>query len=111
MAAEATRYVTIIGLDVQDEAMYRRYRAGMTPILATHGGAFGYDFVVSQVLKSETTAPINRVFTLVFPERSATERFFADPAYKAVRAELFVPAVGAVTSIAAFDEALPGDRG
>ena len=62
-------------------------------------------------MKSETAAPINRVFTMVFPERSVAERFSDDPAYKAVRAELFEAAVGSVTRIAAFDEALPGDRG
>jgi uncharacterized protein (DUF1330 family) len=111
MAAEPTRHVRIFGLDVQDEAVYRRYREGMTPILHGHGGAFGYDFVVSQVLKSETEAPINRVFTMVFPTTSVADRFFADPAYRAVRAELFDAAVGAVTPIASYDEALPVDRG
>lgn len=111
MAADPHRHVLIFGLDVKDEAVYRRYREGMTPILLTYGGAFGYDFVVSQVLKSETEAPINRVFTMVFPGKSEAEHFFADPVYRAVRAELFEASVGAVTPIAAYDEALPGDRG
>ena len=57
MAAESTRYVKVVGLDVKDEALYRRYREGMTPILHRYGGAFGYDFVVSRVLQSETDAP------------------------------------------------------
>lgn len=111
MAADATRHVLIFGLDVQDEAGYRRYRQGMTPILERYRGAFGYDFVVSQVLKSEAEAPINRVFTMVFPAKSVAERFFADPAYREVRAELFEAAVGAVTPIAAYDEAPAGDHG
>ena len=111
MAAEAPRHVMIFGLDVKDEDVYRRYRQGMTPILRSYGGAFGYDFVVSQVLKSETDAPINRVFTMLFPEKSVAERFFADPAYRAVRAELFEASVGAVTPIAAYDETPPGDHG
>lgn len=110
MAAEATRHVLIFGLEVKDEPLYRRYRAGMIPILHRYGGAFGHDFVVSEVLKSQTPAPINRVFTMTFPERSVAEGFFADPAYQDVRAQLFVPAVGAVTKIAAYDEALPDDR-
>jgi uncharacterized protein (DUF1330 family) len=105
MAAEPTRHVLVFGVEVRDEPGYRRYRDGMAPILEGHGGAFGYDFVVSRVLKSETEAPINRVFTMIFPERSAAERFFADPAYRAVRAELFDTSVGAVTKIGAYDEA------
>lgn len=111
MAAEGIPHVRIFGVEVKDEAGYRRYREGMIPILQGYGGAFGHDFVVSQVLKSETEAPINRVFTMVFPGTSAADRFFADPAYRAVRAELFQPSVGAVTAIASFDEAWPGDRG
>lgn len=110
MAAETTRHVLIFGVEVRDEPGYRRYRASMTPLLEGHGGAFGYDFVVSQVLKSETEAPINRVFTMVFPARSAAERFFSDPAYQAVRAELFDSSVGAVTKIGSYDEATPGER-
>ena len=110
MAAEPTRHVIIFGLEVRDEPIYRRYRDGMAPLLEGHGGAFGYDFIVSHVLKSETEAPINRVFTMVFPERSAAERFFSDPAYRAVRAELFDSSVGAVTKIGSYDEATPGDR-
>lgn len=107
MAADPIRHVRIFGLDVKDEAVYRRYREGMTPVLHRHGGAFGYDLLVSQVLKSETEAPINRVFTMVFPEKSVADRFFDDPAYRAVRAELFEAAVGAVTAIASYDEAPP----
>ncbi len=105
MAADPTRHVRLIGVEVKDEAGYRRYREGMTPIMKSYGGSFGYDFVVSQVLKSETAAPINRVFTVVFSEASAADRFFADPAYLAVRAEFFDPSVGAVTPIASYDEA------
>ena len=63
---------------------------------------------IGKVLKSETAARINRVFTIIFPEQRVAERFFADPAYRAVRAELFEPAVESVTAIAAFDETRPG---
>jgi uncharacterized protein (DUF1330 family) len=107
MAAERTRHVRIVGLHVKDDALYVRYREGMTPILQRYGGAFGYDFAVSQVLKSETPAFMNRVFTLLFPDAAALDRFFADPEYRAVRAEFFEPAVGAITQIASFDQPVP----
>ncbi|KYG03476.1 hypothetical protein BE18_14400, partial [Sorangium cellulosum] len=87
MGADGRQHVLLVGLQIADEASYARYRAGMTPILSSYGGAFGHDFVVARVLKGE--AGINRVFTLLFPDRAARERFFADAQYLAVRAELF----------------------
>jgi uncharacterized protein (DUF1330 family) len=109
MAAEgtSTRYVRLVGLDVKDDAGYRLYRAGMTPILHSYGGDFGYDLVVSAVLRSETEAPMNRVFTIHFPDKTTADRFFSDPAYLAVRAQFFTPSVGAVTTLSAFDEPSP----
>ncbi|WP_437744483.1 DUF1330 domain-containing protein [Sorangium sp. So ce1504] len=93
MGAEGRQHVLLVGLQLADEASYARYRASMMPILLSYGGAFGHDFVVSRVLKGDER--INRVFTLLFPDRAARERFFADPQYRAVRAELFEPAVAA----------------
>ncbi len=107
MAGEPTRHVRAYGLQVTDDARYRRYRAGMTPILHRHGGAFGYDFAIARVLASETDQPIDRVFTISFPDRAAAERFFADPDYLAVRRAWFEPAVSAITVIATFDEPAP----
>jgi uncharacterized protein (DUF1330 family) len=104
MAGERTRHVLVRGLNVTDEALYRRYREGMRPILERFGGAFGYDFEVSRVLASESGQPINRVFTLWFPDRERAEAFFADPEYLAVRRECFEPAVNAITKIATFGE-------
>ena len=103
MAGEATRHVSIYGLQVADDASYRTYRERMTPILHRHGGAFGYDFAIAAVLASETDRPINRVFTIAFPDRASGERFFADPDYLAVRRAWFEPAVTAVTVIGSFD--------
>jgi uncharacterized protein (DUF1330 family) len=103
MAAEP-RYVRVMGLQVDDAEAYRLYRAGMTPILQRFGGAFGYDFVLAEVLKSESDKPINRVFTLKFPSRTAAERFFADAEYLVVRQAHFERAVSAITQIAAFEE-------
>lgn len=107
MADSPTRHVRIYGLQVADGARYRRYREGMTPILHRFGGAFGYDFEVARVLASESERPIDRVFTMVFPDRAAADRFFADPGYLAVRRAWFEPAVAAITAIASFDEPAP----
>jgi uncharacterized protein (DUF1330 family) len=111
MAAETNRHVLIYGLEVRDDALYARYRAAMAPILQRYGGSFGYDFVVSKVLKSEATAPINRLFTMRFPSAQGATDFFADPAYLTVRAELFEGAVAAITKVASFDEAIPATTG
>ena len=110
MASDATRYVQVLGLHVTDDERYRRYREGMSPILQRYGGGFGYDFVVSHVLASESDSAINRVFTLWFPDRARAGAFFADPGYLVVRRERFEGSVAAVTLIAAFDEPVPTAR-
>ena len=56
----------LVGLNVIDDDRYQAYRQAMMPILEIHSGDFGYDFVVSEVLKSRTANPINRVFTIHF---------------------------------------------
>ncbi len=56
----------LVGLRVVNDEAYQSYRDAMTPILNRYGGGFGYDFKVSEVLKSRTEAPINRVFTIYF---------------------------------------------
>ncbi|WP_437688133.1 DUF1330 domain-containing protein [Sorangium sp. So ce176] len=104
MDAEGRKHVLLMGLQVTDEAAYASYRARMTPILSTYGGAFGHDFVVARVLKGDER--INRVFTIVFPDRATRERFFADPAYRAVKAEFFEPAVAAVIVLGELEEAV-----
>lgn len=99
----AADHVRLYGLQVTDPALYQRYRDGMTPILHRFGGAFGYDLRVAEVLKAETDSPMNRVFTIRFPDRDTADRFFADPGYQSVRNTLFGPAVSHVTVIATFD--------
>lgn len=89
----------VVGLQVADEASYVRYREGMLPILARHGGVFRYDLRVSEVLKAESGQPINRLFVLRFPDKEAQAGFFADPAYLTVREAHFKPAVAAVSVI------------
>ena len=106
MGADGGRDTTLYGLEVTDDAGYARYRQEMTPILAQYGGAFGCDFVVATVLKAPSPR-INRVFTIVFPDRASRERFFADERYRAVRARWFQPSVGAVEVL----EEMNGPRG
>jgi uncharacterized protein (DUF1330 family) len=101
MAADAARHVTWVGLEVTDDALYARYRAGMTPILETYGGRFDHDFVVSHVLRSSGSDRINRVFALSFPNREARARFFGDERYRRVRAACFEPAVASRVELSA----------
>jgi uncharacterized protein (DUF1330 family) len=105
-----TRHVLLFGLHVTDDARYRRYREEMLPFLRRHGGAFGYDFVVSRTLASETDLAINRVFTIAFPERERAAALFSDPGYLAVRRAWFEPSVATITQISAFDEPVPDRR-
>src|SRR5262245_66024727 len=107
MNTTATAHETLVGLHVTDEASYRKYRAGMTPLLEACGGRFRYDLRVSEVLRSETPEPINRLFVIAFPSAEVMRRFFADPKYLAMRKQHFEPAVKAVTRIAAYKR----DRG
>lgn len=74
-------YEFLVGLDVLDDDIYADYRAAMKPILTSYGGNFGFDFVVSEVLLSQVEAPINRVFTIHFPDKVTAERFFSDGEY------------------------------
>lgn len=103
MAAER-RHVIWVGLEVRDDDSYAAYRARITPLLERRGGSFVHDLAVARVLKSTGSAAMNRVFMLAFPDRATREAFFADPAYKAARAEFFAPAVGSVDYLAEYDE-------
>jgi uncharacterized protein (DUF1330 family) len=107
MAGDPTRFVQLFGAQVDDDVLYRRYRESMLPIVQRYGGAFSYDFVVSRALISETAHPINRVFAIHFPDRGRAEALFADPSYLAARHAFFVPAVSAITRLAAYDEPVP----
>jgi len=106
MAAERERYVILMGLEVTNDGSYARYRAGMKPILESHGGSFGCDFVVAKVLKGPSER-LNRVFTISFPNRGAQARFFADPCYRKVREKHFDPAVAGAFMLAEFERSAP----
>ena len=53
-------YEMLVGLHVTNDEMYQAYREKMTPILIECGGGFGYDFRISEILKSQTDGEINR---------------------------------------------------
>lgn len=97
-------YENLVGLNVIDEQGYQQYRAAMMPILKSFGGYFGYDFMVSEVLLSQTTNDINRVFTIGFPDKNAMEKFFSDPEYLEVKKRHFENSVATTTRISGYDK-------
>jgi uncharacterized protein (DUF1330 family) len=104
MAAELSRFTQLFGVQVDDPPSYAEYRARMTPLLHSHGGAFGLDLDVARVFRAPENAVMNRVFTIVFPSRQASSAFFADERYRAIRAEWFERAVSAVSTLAEWSE-------
>jgi len=89
----------VMGIYVSDDEEYQRYREGMTPILHTFGGSFGFDFKVSEVLISKTDDAINRVFTIEFPSKDVMDEFFSNPEYLAVQQRHFIHSVTSKTII------------
>ena len=89
----------IMGIYVSDDAQYQKYREGMTPILHSYGGDFGFDFTVSKVLRSKTSDDINRVFTIEFPSKEIMDAFFECDEYLAVKAQYFDKSVASKTVI------------
>jgi uncharacterized protein (DUF1330 family) len=71
----------------------------MLPILESFGGFFGFDFRVSEVLRSKTDYNINRVFTIEFPSKGTMEEFFASPEYIEVKNSHFNESVKSITII------------
>ncbi len=92
----------LVGLNVIDHENYRQYRDNMTPILESYNGSFGYDFKVSEILKSETSDVINRVFTIRFSDKEKMEAFFLDVAYKEVKEKYFEKSVESTTIISSY---------
>jgi len=93
MGAYGPRDVVWMGLEVRDALLYASYREAIAPLLARSDGRFDHDFEVARVVRSHAGERVNRVFALSFPDAAARARFFADPAYLALRARLFEPAV------------------
>lgn len=96
----------LVGLNVTDGVGYANYRAGMTPILKSYGGAFRYDFVVAETLQGETTGEINRVFVLSFPNQERRKAFFSDPVYLEIRKTYFDKSVTSRVIIAEYERSV-----
>ncbi|AZZ98622.1 DUF1330 domain-containing protein [Pseudoalteromonas sp. R3] len=97
-------YEYLVGLEVSDDEVYSQYRAAMMPILVRYRGGFGFDFIVSEVLKSETDKPINRVFTIYFPSKEVADEFFSDPDYLEVKARYFEASVAHTSIISGYEK-------
>ncbi len=93
----------LVGLNVVDDEAYQSYRDEMTPILKRYDGGFGYDFKVSEVLKSKTEAPINRVFTIYFSSEDSMNSFFSNDEYLKIRKRHFEKSVTDTTIIATYE--------
>ena len=93
----------LVGLYVVDDQAYQSYRSAITPILEGYGGGIGYDFRVSEVLLTQTEAPINRLFTIHFPNRTAMASFFSRDDYLRIKQETFEKSVTHTTIIATYD--------
>ncbi|MCG8349818.1 MAG: DUF1330 domain-containing protein [Chloroflexales bacterium] len=93
----------LVGLHIIDDEAYQSYRDEMTPILQGYGGGFGYDFKVSAVLKSQTVAPINRVFTIYFSDAESMNSFFSNDQYLKIRRQYFEQSVTDTTIIATYE--------
>ena len=92
----------LVGVFVTDEEQYQQYREHMMPLLESHGGRFIVDVRVSEVLRSPTDTPFNRMFTIRFPDEAAMTALFSSEAYAAVRDRYFTPSVSATAPLATY---------
>ena len=93
----------LVGLNVVDDEIYQSYRKEMMPILESYGGGFGYDFRISEVLKSKTDAPINRVFTIYFSNEDSMNLFFSNDEYLKIKKRYYEKSVTDTTIIATYE--------
>ncbi len=93
----------LVGLNVLDDEAYQSDRDEMTPILESNGGGFGYDFKIAEVLNSPTEAPINRVFTIFFPDEDSMNSFFSNDEYLKIKQRHFERSVADTTVIATYE--------
>ncbi len=94
----------IMGLHVIDDKEYQKYREAMEPILKSIGGSFGFDFKISEVLRSKTEDEINRVFTIEFPSKIDMEKFFSRPDYIEIQNKHLVNAIKSKTVISMHEQ-------
>ena len=96
-------YEMLVGLKIKDPAQYQAYREVMYPILLNYGGGFKYDFWIKETLKSVTSEPIDRVFTIYFKDKSSMERFFSNQDYLNAKKKYFESSVEATTILSAYE--------
>ena len=94
----------VMGIHVTDDNEYQKYREGMEPILNSVGGSFGYDFRISEVLRSKTDDEINRVFTMEFPSEKVMNDFLSSPEYLKVKSMYLDRSVKTRTTIAMYEK-------
>ena len=92
----------LVGVNVIDDEAYQKYRDEMAPILKSYGGGFNYDFKVSEVLRSTTKNPINRIFTIYFPDEDSKNSFFSNEEYLQIKQKHFETSVTDTTIIATY---------
>lgn len=92
----------LVGLQVDNEELYAKYRAEMTPLLEAHGGCFVVDVRVAAVLRAPGEGSFNRLFTIRFPTSLELDAFFSNPDYLAIRRRWFEPSVSSVTRLGNF---------
>jgi uncharacterized protein (DUF1330 family) len=95
-------YEYLVGLQVTNDELYGQYRNAMLPILTDHGGGFGYDFKVAEVLINQSGISMNRVFTIRFPDEATAKAFFSNSQYLAAKEQYFEKAVEHTTIIAQY---------
>lgn len=93
----------LVALYVEDNDQYDLYREKMFPILQKYNGGFGYDFKISEVLRSEVNKPLNRVFTIYFENEFAMNSFFEDEDYLIIKKAHFSDSVSSVVEIAKYE--------
>jgi len=97
-------YEMLVGLDIIDEINYQKYRQKILPIALKYQGSIGYDFKVSQVLKSHTKDKINRVFTICFENEDKMNAFFLNPDYLIIKEKYFKNSVASTTIISSYSK-------
>jgi uncharacterized protein (DUF1330 family) len=93
----------LVGLNITNQEEYSNYRKHMTPLLEKCGGGFGYDFKISEVLKSQTEDSINRLFTIHFPSEKEMDTFFSNEDYIQIKKDHFVDSVKSTTIISTYE--------
>ncbi len=66
----------LVGLQVDNEELYAKYRAEMTPLLEAHGGCFVVDVRVAAVLRAPVVLRSTDCSRFGFPHRAGVGRVF-----------------------------------